>query len=548
MLIPMLIRQFGVAALNAHRKDTSSAFIDKARVKYVNAIRWCITWRWRVIPAVFALCFLAIYMLVRTPIDWPSSFEENEFAVVTFPLAGARLESNDQAMKKLEAVLTKIPDITLFSTTVSKDDLRLFVRLKPARKRQFSKEEIMKIIDEQGNAAVKEIHSDYSLIVDEGAGSSESKKLIVNIYGQEGDELEKLAKEFANKMSKVDGLTNLVMTDLRKRPEYSLVVDKGKSAMYGLSVKTVADSMHAQVRGMRPTKFHELSKGEEIETITRLQAIYRQKLDDLGQVYIQTEESRQIPLSEIANFYPSTGPQTIDRKDKHRYVFVKGDVKRPIEKIAADVKKALNDVKLPDDYYWRFGGGYEELMSSKGQLAVALLITVFLVYMVMACLFENFLYPFLIMIKILLNFIGVWAALAITHKPLSTQVFIGMIMLAGYSVNAAILLVDHALHLPEEESKKERFIQAGVDRLRPILMTAIAAILGFLPMAMSFGQASDLWSPLAVTIIGGLISSTILILFVLPALVVITDDIALAWKGWWSGSSHLLRPKLGETH
>ena len=139
------------------------------------------------------------------------------------------------------------------------------------------------------------------------------------------------------------------------------------------------------------------------------------------------------------------------------------------------------------------------------------------IYMVMACLFENYLYPCLIMIKILLNFIGIWAALAITHKPLSTQVFIGMIMLAGYSVNAAILLVDHALHLPAEQSKKERFIQAGVDRLRPILMTAIAAILGFLPMAMSFGQASDLWSPLAVTIIGGLISSTILILFVLPA-------------------------------
>jgi HAE1 family hydrophobic/amphiphilic exporter-1 len=537
MLIPMLIRQFGIASLNQHRPDTANNFIDKTRAKYVNAIRWCITRRWMVIPAVFGLCFFALFMLSKTPIDWPSSFEENEFAVVTFPLAGARLESNDQAMKKLEEILAKIPDITLFSTTVSKDDLRLFVRLKPARKRQYSKDEIMKIIDEQGNAAVKEIHSDYSLIVDEGAGSSETKKLVVNIFGQDGDELEKIAKEFANKMSKVQGLTNLVMTDLRKRPEYSLVVDKGKAAMYGLSVKRVADSMHAQVRGMRPTQFHELSKGEEIETITRLQAIYRQKLDDLGQIYVQTKESKQILLSEIANFYPSTGPQTIDRKEKHRYVFVKGDVKRPIEKIAIDVKKAVQDVKLPDDYYWRFGGGYEELMESKTQLAVALLITVFLVYMVMACLFENYLYPFLIMIKILLNFIGIWAALAITRKPLSTQVFIGMIMLAGYSVNAAILLVDHAIHLPAEQSKKERFIQAGVDRLRPILMTAIAAILGFLPMALSFGQASDLWSPLAVTIIGGLISSTILILFVLPALVMITDDIRETFKAFFSGVS-----------
>jgi len=530
MLIPVLVRQFGLGALNKHRSETSNAFIAKARVKYVNAIHWCIRRRWWVMLGVGIMLSIAGWNLAHTPIDWPSTFEENEFAVVTFPLAGARLESNDKAMAKIEEILSKIPDIVLFSTTVSKDDLRLFIRLKPARQRQYSKEEIMKLVDEQGNAAIKEIHSDYSMIVDEGGGSSEDKKLVVNIYGQDGDELEKLAKEFANRMSKVSGLANLVMTDLRKRPEYSLVVDKGKAAMYGLSVKAVADSMHAQVRGMRPTKFHELSKGEEIETITRLQAIYRQKLDDLGQIYIQTTESKQIVLSEIANFYPSTGPQTIDRKEKHRYVFVKGDVKRPIEQIAVEVKEALKDVKLPDDYYWRFGGGYEELIESKSQLSVALLLTVFLVYMVMACLFENFLYPFLIMIKILLNFIGIWLALAITHKPLSTQVFIGMIMLSGYSVNAAILLVDHALHLPSDQSKGDRFVQAGVDRLRPILMTAIAAILGFLPMAMSFGQASDLWSPLAVTIIGGLISSTILILFVLPSLVVITDDIRDGFK------------------
>ena len=504
-------------------------------MKYVSVIRWCIARRWMVIPVVFGLCFFSLFMLSKTPIDWPSSFEENEFAIITFPMAGARLESNDEAMKKIEAILAKIPDITLFSTTVSKDDLRLFVRMKPARKRQYSKEEIMKIIDEQGNAAIKEIHSDYSLIVDEGAGSSEAKKLVVNIYGQEGDELEKLAKEFANKMAKVSGLSNLVMTDLRKRPEYALVVDKGKAAMYGLSVKSVADSMHAQIRGMRPTQFHELSKGEEIETITRLQAIYRQKLDDLGQIYIETKENRQIPISEIANFYPTAGPQSIDRKEKHRYVFVKGDVKRPIEQIAMDVKKAVKDVKMPDDYYWRFGGGFDELIESKSQLALALLLTICLVYMVMACLFGNYLYPLLIMIKILLNFIGIWLALFITRKPLSTQAFIGMIMLAGYSVNAAILLVDHALHLPKERSKEDRFVQAGVDRLRPIMMTAFAAILGFLPMAWGMGQASDLWSPLAVTIIGGLVSSTILILFVLPALVMITDDIGKVFHFIFSG-------------
>lgn len=535
MLIPMLIRQFGLGALHAHRENTSSAFIQKAKARYIGAIRWCIRRRWMVVTVIFALSIMAGVGIFMKPVDLPATFEENEFAIITFPMAGARLESNDEAMKKIESILTKIPDVSLFSTTVSKDDLKLFVRLKPARKRQYSKEEIMKIIDDQGNAAIKEIHSDYSLIVDEGAGSSETRKLVINIFGQDGDELEKLAKEFANRMSKVPGLSNLVMTDLRKRPEYSLVVDKGKAAMYGLNVKTVADSMHAQIRGMRPTKFHELSKGEEIETITRLQAIYRQKLEDLGQIYIATRDSAQVIVSGIANFYPSTGPQSIDRRDKHRYVFVKGDLKRPIQAVAEDVKKALRGVKLPDDYYWRFGGNYESLMETNTQLIIAVLVTLFLVYMVMACLFENYSYPLLIMVKILLNAIGIFVALWLAQKPRSYQVYIGMIMLSGYSVNAAILLVDHALHLPKDKSKEERFIQAGVDRLRPILMTAIAAILGFLPMALGLGQASDLWSPLAITIIGGLCSSTILILFVLPALVMITEDIRRVFQGIFSG-------------
>lgn len=552
MLIPMLIRQIGIQALHKHRPDTANAFINRAREKYVSLIRWCIAKRWLVVLTVTGLCAFSIWRLTKTPFDLPSTFEENEFAIITFPLAGARLEANDEVMRKVEEVLSQIPDVALFSTTVSKDDLRLFVRLKPAKERQFSKDEVMAFIDEKGNAAIKEIHSDFSLIVDAGAGSSEIKKLVVNIFGQDGDTLERLAKEFAQKMSTVPGISNLVMTDLRKRPEYSLVVDKGKAAMYGLSVKAVADSMHAQIRGMRPTKFHELTKGEEIETITRLQAIYRQKLDDLGQVYVETRENTQVPVSVIANFYPSVGPQTIDRKEKHRYVFVKGDMKRPMEQLAQEVRKAVSDIKLPDDYYWRFGGGYDDLMANKSQSVGALFLTICLVYMVMACLFENYLYPLLIMIKILLNFIGIWIALRWPEiigwffsllfipsgwmewlpapKPLSTQAVIGMIMLAGYSVNAAILLVDHALHLPKEKSKEDRFIQAGVDRLRPILMTAFAAILGFLPMALNLGSASELWSPLAITIIGGLISSTALILFVLPALVILTDDIGVWLK------------------
>ena len=526
MLVPMLMTQWAQGKIK-QPQEKQSKFFDKVRNGYKSIMRVNLKMRYPVALIVVLLLIFSMVKLSKRNIDLPSTFEENEFAIIVFPLAGARLEANSDAINKVEEILSRIPDVEIYNSTIRKDDARIFVRLKPKRQRNYSKDEIMKLLDEKGNESIKEIHDDYSLIVDEGETGSDSKKLVVNIFGLENDPLEKLANEFAKRMGQVPGMSNIVMTDLRKRPEYSMVVDRGRAAYYGLSVKDIADSTHSLVRGMRPTKFHELSEGKEIEVITRLQAVYRQKIEDLQYIYLQTEEGKQIPIGEVANFYPSTGPQTIDRKDKYRYVFVKGDAKDALEKVAKDVKKVLADVKMPDEYYWRFGGAFEGLLKGKSQLSLALILTIFLVYMVMACLFESFLQPFLVIISVPMAAIGIQFALDITKKPLSENVFIGMILLAGYVVNAAIIELDHMNYLVRRKNYKidEALIQAGLDRLRPILMTTLSTVLGFLPMAMSFGTSSDLWAPLAVTVIGGLISSTLLTLFILPNFVLISEDI-----------------------
>jgi hydrophobic/amphiphilic exporter-1 (mainly G- bacteria), HAE1 family len=540
MLIPMLMSQFARGKIRVKPRSRDGVE-KKLHDLYVNLMKFNFKFRYPVAGACTLLFLLCGARIAFMPIDTPNTFQENEFSIVIFPLAGARLEANDDGVKKVEEILSKIPDVEMFSSTVRRDDVNVYVRLKPKNQRVYSKDEIMKILDEKGNEAVKEIHDDYSLILDEGESGGEQKKLVVNIFGHENDVLEKLANEFAQKMGKVPGMTNIVMTDLRKRPEYSLVVDKGRAAVYGLSVQEVADSIHAQVRGMRPTKFREISRGEEIETITRLQPIYRQKIEDLKQIRIATKQGTQIQVGEIANFYPATGPQTIDRKDKYRYVFVKGDCKGALETVAAGVKEALRDVKLPDDYYWRFGGTYETLMQGKSELSMALILTIFLVYMVMACLFESYVQPLLIMISVPMATIGIWFALTITKKPLSENVFIGMILLAGYVVNSAIILLDHMNHLMKTKSMdyREALIHSGLDRLRPILMTTLSTIMGFFPMAMNWGTSSDLWSPLAVTVIGGLISSTVLTLLILPNFVLISQDLKKAAHVLRHSVSHL---------
>jgi len=526
MLIPVLMAQFARGKMPSGSTGSTSKWQEKMRSAYGFLVRQTLKFRYIVVVVLSVVFVYTTIGILNKDIDFPTALEENEFAVVIFPLAGARLEANDDAVKKVEDMLSKIPDVSMSSSTVRKDDVRIFVRLKPTKERQYSKEEIMQLLDEKGNEAIKEIHDDYSLILDEGASSSEGKKLVVNIFGHENEVLEKLAREFAQRMGKIPGLTNIVMTDLRKRPEYSLVVDKGRAAIYGLDVQKVADSIHAQVRGMRPTKFREISKGEEIETITRLQAIYRQKIEDLKYIPIQTKYGTQIPLGEIGNFYPSTGPQTIDRKDKYRYVFVKGDAKIALETLAKEVEKTLREVPLPDDYYFRFGGNYEDLIAGKAQMQTALLLTVFLVYMVLACMFQSYLQPVLVMMSVPMASIGIYLALEIGHKPLSQPVFIGMILLAGYVVNASIILIDHLNGLLREGVEfTDALIRAGIDRLRPILMTTCSTVCGFIPMTLDTGQSSDLWSPLATTVIGGLLSSTILTLFVLPVFLYIAEEV-----------------------
>lgn len=520
VLTPVFLhkRPFGVERSESGTASRPIFFFQRMLILYEQGARWCFRSRYLLLLLLTLLFAFSAWRLAKRHIDLPTQLEENEFAIVVFPLAGAKLEANDEVAQRLEHLIREFKEVEMVSVTVQKDDLRFFVRLIPRGKRKMSKEMIMDEVREKGNELIKQVHDEYSLIVDEGVASEEAKKLVINIFGLENERLEQLAHEIAQKISSISGLTNLVMTDLRKRPEYSVVVDKGRAGYYGLTVKDVADSLHAQVRGMRPTKFHELEKGQEIETITRLQPIYRQKVDDLQEIYfVSPKDGAQIELKQIAGVYPSRGPQTIDRKDKYRYVFVKGDAHRALETIAQEVKAALRDLEMPKDYFWRFGGRYEELLKGKSQLAYGVALSIALVYMVLACLYQSYSQPIMIMIAIPLAAIGVLAALAFTRKPLSEQVFIGMFILVGYVVNASIILMDRFNHLKLTiPNPAECWIRSAQDRLRPILVTTGSTVIGFIPMAIDRGESSELWSPLAITMIGGILASTFLSLFVIP--------------------------------
>jgi HAE1 family hydrophobic/amphiphilic exporter-1 len=497
--------------------------IKLIKKRYKKFLVWSLRDRSVVFFGVGILFLVSTTSLLRMNFDIPSSMKETEFAVIILPPPGANLDTNDGVVSQIEDLLNSYSDVESISSTVRKDEPRLFVSLVEKHMREMTKKDIMDEVRKKGKEMAEAVHKDYGVIVDEGSAVDANKQLVVNIFGYDDDTLEKLANVVANKLGEIPGLGNILMTDLRKRPEYSLIIDKHRVALFGMTAQDISEIVHNQVRGMRPTKYH--YRGREVETIARLRLEDRKTLDDIMKLVIQTPRGESILLEQVASLQPTEGPTSIDRKDKYRFVFVKARIfEGGLEQKALEAEEKLNTIDFPKDYFWRFGGKYPQLMKGKNQMTVAIAITIVLIYMILASLFQSYYQPFIILITVPLATIGVWIALSLSHQPLSQSVLLGVLMLSGIVVNNAIILIDHTNWLRSNGmGRVKAVINAASDRLRPILMTTMSTVLGFAPLAFGWSESSELWRPLAVTVIGGLLSSTILTLFIIPNVYIVFD-------------------------
>jgi HAE1 family hydrophobic/amphiphilic exporter-1 len=259
---------------------------------------------------------------------------------------------------------------------------------------------------------------------------------------------------------------------------------------------------------------------------------YRKTFKDLHKLIFVNKNDDRIYLDQVADFKYGLGPSEIWRKNKTRMIQVSANVgKYPLSKAADLTKEAFGDLKLPDGYYYRIGGNYPTMMATQKQFRIIIWLIVILIYLVLASLFESYTQPFIIMVSVPLALVGVTLALYLTGKSVGMGVLVGIMMLGGIVVNNAILLIDHANQL---RKRNINYIKAAIlssrDRLRPILMTTITTLLGLLPMAISTSEGSNLWSPLAITVGGGLISSTILTLIIVPSVYVASENTGARFK------------------
>jgi HAE1 family hydrophobic/amphiphilic exporter-1 len=338
----------------------------------------------------------------------------------------------------------------------------------------------------------------------------------IEIRGYNLQELERLSLYLAQEMRNIPGLRDVKASTEGGNPEVQIVFNRRRLAHAGLDVATIGNIIRNKVLGEVSTELNRQDRKVDIRVRAREED--RNNVADLRRLVINTDGAVPITLSAVADIKLERGPSEIRRVDQERVALVTANLKgRDLGSVSADIQKIIDNMQLPPDFRIRSSGQQREMATSFDSMILAIALAVFLVYLVMASQFESLVQPFIIMFTIPFAVIGVILTLLITGTPISVVVFIGLIMLAGIVVNNAIVLIDYINQLRKQGmTKREAIKQAGQVRLRPILMTTVTTVLGLLPMALGFGEGAELRTPMAVTVIGGLLVGTLLTLLVIP--------------------------------
>jgi HAE1 family hydrophobic/amphiphilic exporter-1 len=319
-------------------------------------------------------------------------------------------------------------------------------------------------------------------------------------------------------MAEVQGLSDVKANIQKGYPEVQIRYNRDQLARYGLSVFDVASLVRNKVLGEVATEYRD--EDRKIDIRVRLRDADREGIEDLRRLVVNPGDEIPIPLSAIADISVQEGPSEIRRIDQQRAALISANLD------GMDLGSATNaiygifeDITLPSDFSYEISGQNKEMETSTNSLMFAMILAIFLVYVVMASQFESLIHPFVIIFTVPLALIGVILVLYAAGISISVMVFIGFIMLVGIVVNNAIVLIDYINTLRKRGiAKKEAILTAGKVRLRPILMTTATTVLGLLPMALGVGEGAEIRTPMAVTVIAGLISATLLTLIVIPTI------------------------------
>lgn len=513
-------------------QNTVIRLLDHLDSWYANVLRACLTHKKLTVIVAVAI-FLASLIPAFTGligIDFMPETDEGRLRITAELQRGTRMEETMKTARKIEAMIqSRTPEVTRISTTVGSDDESGFSSLFATTTNNKLSMTVVLTKKHERKRSVKEIAEDYRNQLDTmpeiinynvrsnqgGAGEGQVK---VEIYGHDFDKSNALAAELKNRFKNIKGARDINISREDDRAELQVIFDKQKLALHHLNEATAATYVRNRINGMKVGFLKE--DGKEYDIVVRLTEDYRNSISNLEEFTIPTPTGQQIKLKELAEIKEYWGPPSIEHKRRERVNTISvTPVNMPLNVLAAAIQAEIDKVDIPQGMLVSIGGTLEDQQESFSDMTTLFLLIVMLVYIVMASQFESFAKPFIIMMSIPFAISGVLLALLITNTTLNMIGLLGVIMLAGIVVKNGIVLVDY-INLMRDRGYElnEAIALSGQSRLRPVLMTALTTILGMIPMALSTSEGSEIWVPMGIVVIGGLIVSTIVTLILVPVL------------------------------
>jgi len=520
----------------------AQSFIEPLRHFYLHVLKGALKHRLRTLLMAGVLFIISLFLIPVIGVNFMPDSDDGILQVFATLPPGSPLQETKDLLADLEGYLSSMPytevvfvvggeagDIT---TDRTPNVGTMIIRLKDRDERNVS---TMEVANALRDTLRQNSQADFQVATMDQMQGSAYGDVEIKVSGQDFDVLRLLALQIEEKLLNINGIKGTNSTVEEANPEVRWLVNREKAANLGLGTFQIGQTIQTALQGKVATRVEKY--GTEIDVRVWLAEDQRNEIDQLSNILIRSPLGFDVPLRQVASLEYGQTSDKLFRENQMRVALIGGDIGgRDLRSTMGDVRREIGKIRLPDGYQISYAGEDEDMRESMRDLLIDFLFAALLVYMIMAALFESFMHPFTIMFSIPFALTGALMALFIVHMingmTITVNALIGVVMLVGIVVNNAIVLLDYVRRGQEGGLKcREALIKAGSVRMRPILLTALTTILGLAPMALGFGEGSEVRAPMAVAVIGGLTVSTVLTLVIIPVIYTYTD----ALSGWIRG-------------
>ena len=502
---------------------------------YESMLRFVVKWRKTATLLLLAVFGLSLMLLKQVPTEFfPASDNARISMTIKLP-QNTHVSETSRIARQVDSIISvKFPYVNMVSTSAGENSSNnafaamqttgshlINYNIRMPRRSDMVRPTIFEISDElrKDLAKIPEIEEFQVIPGGSQGGMGGASNVTIKVFGHDMEKAMLTAKDLQARMSQLSTLRDVKLSREDLQPEFNVRFDRDKLSYYGLNSATAAQFVRNRIYGYECAKYRE--DGDEYNIVVRYAEEFRESIEDVENIVLYTAMGQAIKLKDVATVTEEFASPEIERENRQRIVTVEGSLGAGVAlgEAVAEVNGLLAEFETPTGLTLEIGGSIEDQGEAFSDIGLLLALIIILVYIVMATQFESLVYPFSIMFTIPFAMSGVFIALWLTQTPLSIIALIGAIMLVGIVTKNGIVMVDYMNLLVERGSSiSDAVIMGGKSRLRPVLMTSLTTVLGMLPMALGLGEGSEIWQPMGIAVVGGLLMSTIITLFIVPSL------------------------------